>query len=71
MEILFKAKRKDGKGWVEGFYFPVIIDEIKRAFLIPCGVDCPKDITIEELQVEVIPETVCQYIGREDKNGNK
>lgn len=61
--IKFKAKRLDGKGWVEGsltysqgtaFIHRKESDEDDRCYLTPYG---------------VIPETVCQFTGLTDKNG--
>lgn len=58
-EILFRGKRVDNCGWVEGFYLytdenthPVIID-----------MKCCSHI--------IIPETVGQYTGLTDRNGKK
>lgn len=60
-EILFKAKRKDTKEWMEGtVFFP----ESGIAVMFPIGG------TSWETQ-EVDPETVCQYTGLTDKNGRK
>lgn len=69
---LFKAKRIDNGEWVEGFYC------IKKPY-------CFDDRTISSLRTiiikehsstgtvsfEVNPDTVCQYTGLTDKNGNK
>lgn len=65
-EILFKAKRLDNGEWVEGYY-----QKRKNAFendehLI---FRCESYHTWE--YVEVDPETLCQYTGLTDKNGNK
>ena len=62
-EILFKAKRSDGKGWVEGFYYVGDLDEGERN-VIRSKENC-------SFHYEVIPETVCQYTGLKDKNGEK
>lgn len=67
-EILFRGKRKDNGEWVEGdFCKPCNIvfvsmgyDEVLKRDNIPICNDC-----------EVIPETVGQYTGLTDKNGNK
>ncbi len=72
-EILFKAKRKDNGEWVEGYY------AVKGK-----GTDCEKHfICVSTFDVntsgypfyftdiEIEPETVCQYTGLTDKNGKK
>lgn len=64
-EILFRGKRTDNGEWVEGCY----LQEDKR----------PKETFIEWFErgsffptlKRVIPETVGQYTGLCDKNGNK
>ena len=73
-EILFRGKRKDNKEWVEGYL--VKCDE--RFFILPATqVNCwhfgflKKGEYIFGKFVEVIPETVGRYIGKEDKNGVK
>lgn len=72
-EILFKAKRIDNGEWVEGFYFCMVHDDGRHVhhFILPLGVDLSLGTPIEKIQVEVDPETVCQYTGLTDKNGNK
>ena len=70
-EILFKAKRIDNGEWVEGFYckrkhycFDKRTDELKTVIMTEFssgGFVCYK----------VNPETICQYTGLTDKNGNK
>lgn len=61
--IKFKAKRLDGKGWVEGYFYA----------------ECGNTYIIEDRQSEsmlnrneahqVDPLTVCQFTGLKDKNG--
>lgn len=59
-EILFRGKRKDGKGWVEGYYFfnghehGIVTNEGYPGFWH-----------------EVAPETVGQLSGLKDRNGMK
>ena len=55
-EILFKAKRVDNGEWVEG--------DLSR-------LDTPRKTAYFINSIEVIPETICQYTGLTDKNGNK
>lgn len=70
-EILFKAKR-DGSGeWVEGYYA-----ECKgKTFIgigISIGIDAFKGFCTPVIRwLEVDPETLCQFTGICDKNGNK
>ena len=81
-EILFKAKRKDNGKWVEGHYYkmsettycfkedyernPVqghhyILQERMTDWGLPNQV----------VQIEIDPETLCQFTALCDKNGNK
>ena len=67
-EILFKGKRVDNGEWIEGFYCPVCFG------YFPCR---PAIVSKEEMDngcwrpVEVDPETIVQYTGLTDKNGEK
>lgn len=71
-KILFKAKRKDNGEWVEGSLIiaegsvAYIIRSKSKAFIpkgesIICSAEC----------YEINPETLCQYTGLTDKNGEK
>lgn len=66
-EILFKAKRKDNGEWVEGYY---LRDQYHRS-----GKDIifyRKDSDWFTVYTNIIdPETLCQFTGLTDKNGNK
>lgn len=64
-EILFKGKRVDNGEWVFGF---LIQDNFIRR-KISCLRNGKKRIAYS--QHEVHPETVCQFTGLLDKNGNK
>lgn len=70
-EILFRAKR-DGSGeWVEGCYA-----ECKGKTFIgigtSIGIDVLKGFCTPVIRwFEVDPETLCQFTGLTDKNGNK
>lgn len=72
-EILFKAKRIDNGEWVEGFYFCMVHDDGRHIhhFIMPLGVDLSLGTPIEKIQVEIDADTICQYTGLTDKNGNK
>ena len=71
-EILFRGKRKDGKGWITGYFVE------HKAFSI---VDCKCYILDEFTKtdngldynnpIEVIPETVDLFIGHKDQTGKK
>jgi uncharacterized phage protein (TIGR01671 family) len=62
-EILFRGKRADSGEWIEGNLF------------IPDKEDTPTEIcigtNIVRITYDVIPETVGQYTGLKDKNGEK
>ncbi len=62
-EILFKAKRIDNGEWAEGYYR--CIPCINRHSIMPTD---PKNRWEE---YPIIPETLCEYTGLNDKNGNK
>ena len=69
--ILFKAKRADGKGWVEGF--PMYDLESSKWIIVVIihysgdGIENPPCDYQESF--EIIPETLCQFINKTDKNG--
>ena len=64
-EILFKAKRKDNGEWVKGGYFSEPYTEKK--FII-----CWNSFGLGFNEfIEVEPDTLCQYTGLTDKNGNE
>lgn len=59
-EILFKAKRINNEEWVYGNY--AFTDTNGEQHFI---------FQNKAFEFEVIPETICQYTGLTDKNGNK
>ena len=59
-EILFKAKRKDNGEWVEG-------DVMHE----PYGACIQYHDNKKRTKVVVIPNTICQFTGLADKNGQK
>jgi len=65
-EILFKAKRKDNGEWVEGFYIKKYDGTGKSRHYIYISKGC-----IVWEYAEVDENTICQYTGLTDKNGNK
>jgi|10_taG_2_1085330.scaffolds.fasta_scaffold156680_3 hypothetical protein len=70
-EILFKAKRSDGKGWVCGYVLGIEYEEEIHAGIIEEFEHNPTTGFSINSIIEVIPETVCQYTGLKDKNGEK
>lgn len=58
-EILFRGKRTDNGEWVEGFY--LFTKENTHPVII--DTECCSHI--------VVPETVGQYTGQDDRNGRK
>lgn len=64
-EILFKAKRKDNGEWVEGGYFSEPYTDKK--YIVRWN---SFGIGFNEF-IEVNPDTICQYTGLTDKNGDK
>ena len=63
--ILFKGKRKDNGEWVEGGYFCEPYTDKK---LIICWNSF--GLGFNEF-IEIDPNTLCQYAGLNDKNGQK
>lgn len=70
-ELIFKAKQPDDGEWVEGYlvkiaeddYRIVTQDNIYDAYTKRCDYD--------GVMTKINPETICQYTGLTDKNGNK
>ena len=65
-EILFKAKRKVDRKWVEGDYFQ---DAVRQQHFIRRRENIENRFTTGDY--EIMPETLCQYTGMNDENGNK
>ena len=71
-EILFKAKRKDDAKWIEG-YFAIICEKtviIEKDSEKYYSIDDEKNSCGNRI-TEINPETLCQFTGLCDKNGNK
>lgn len=74
-EILHRGKRKDNGEWVYGD----ILKSDEQRFIVPVmGVSCVEEYEhadtnkfIQLYAYEVIPETVCQHTGLNDKSGKK
>jgi hypothetical protein len=58
-EILFKARRADGEGWVEG--------DLVRYKNTPLDIDITSIIKSDGLKHAVLPDTVCQYTGLDEQ----
>jgi len=56
--IKFKAKRLDGKGWIEGT--PICINGKPYGIMIG-----------EKESPDIDPSTICQFTGLKDKNGKE
>ena len=64
-EILFKAKWIDNGKWVEGYYVKKYDLLSKRHLILYV------DNYARWVFVEIDPETLCEFTGRCDENGNK
>lgn len=74
-EILFKAKRIDNSEWAEGW---LLKDEVTgQCFIHASGNSVNESDKVNEegclrfIAFEVDENTICQYTGLTDKNGNK
>lgn len=71
-EIIFRGKRKDNGEWVYGAYYKQ--EHVYGYEKIVHCIITSKDVLSNDLGLDyegVIPETVGQYIGLTDKNGEK
>lgn len=68
-EILFKAKRLDNGEWVEGSLLQTTAVSLK-SFIVESACYTFDEWDWNEC-VEVDTNTICQYTGLTDKNGNK
>ena len=70
IETLFRGIAKKGGAWVYGAYIPRDIDYITEKITEkPFIVISSEDKKIDGKWVEIIPETLGQYIRKRDKNG--
>lgn len=65
-EIKFKAKRLDGKGWVEGSLIRSTTGIKERAYIVD-NFSSMSDYSV----ISVDPSTVCQFTGLKDCNGKE
>lgn len=76
-EILFRAKRIDNGEWAEGYLFDDGMAEVEHYFVGRIVVEPYKGAACDDWDItgidfcEVNPETLCQYTGLKDKNGNR
>ena len=63
-EILFKAKRKGTGEWIEGFYCKYGHTKKEKHYIVP-------SYASDLYAFEIDAETIFQYTGLTDKNGNK
>lgn len=69
-EILFKAKRLDNGEWVEGYY--VYVDYLDEHYILAsCKEHDGMHGMLSMKSYKVHPNTLCQFTGLIDKNGNK
>lgn len=66
-EILFRGRRIDNGDWVEGALLP----GMNKTFILGEIIDYDSDFIAPEWWYVVDPDTVGQYTGRDDDNGNK
>lgn len=74
-EILFKAKQIDDGEWVEGYYAMMGKGNLIRHYIVQnCALtglfEDPED-NMYFNDVEIDPETLCQYTGLKDKSGKR
>ena len=73
-EILFRAKRIDNGEWVSGYY---VYDYAHNAhFIFKNQLVCPNCINDRRIDYsvcdyEIDPDTLCQYTGKSDEDGEK
>ena len=74
-EILFRAKQIDDGEWVEGYYAMMGKGNLIRHYIVQnCALtglfEDPED-NMYFNDVEIDPETLCQYTGMVDRNGKR
>lgn len=69
-EILFRAKRIDNGEWVEGYYTKLKWCNNIIHVVIPDKAEIDSGNSLLETY-EINPETICQYTGKSDEDGEK
>ena len=69
-EILFRAKQVNNGEWVEGYYTKLKWCNNIIHVVIPEGAEIDSGNSLCEAH-DINPETLCQYTGMVDKNGNR
>lgn len=60
-ELICKAQRKDNGEWIEGFYFCLHHNDGRthlHHFIIPLEADLSRGTPLDQIQVEVVPESI-------------
>ena len=76
-EILFRGKRVNNRKFVEGYLFDDGYQEPRHVFVGGLVIDEYKGTACDEWDInginfcDVDPDTICQYTGEKDKNGQK
>ena len=73
-EIKFRGQRKDNSEWVVGCFVSMKHTDKRKhvhAFIIPEDSDMSYGVLLENILVEVALETIGQYTGLKDKNGEE
>lgn len=63
-EVLFRGRRADNSEWIEGYFCYYGWTDKKKPYII-------HDYASALYAIEIIPETVGQYTGLDDRNGRK
>lgn len=70
-EILFRAKEISTDKWVEGYLVKISENDYRIATEEDISWSYTKLGDYDGIMTRVAPETICQYTGLTDKNGNK
>lgn len=70
-EIIFRGKRIDNGKWIESHNIVQITKQKYRCFFLTTFWHCQSEGIHGTESIEVIPESVGQFTGLLDKNGNK